>query len=132
MTSEPAGLDLVEVEGRFAVIRLGPDAPIPDWAGGGPFSSITRTEDELSVVCLDHRVPDDARAERGWRMVKVSGPLDFALTGVMASLAEPLATAGVSMFAISTYDTDYLLVRAAQWEAALTALQEAGHRITPA
>jgi len=127
--SDAPGLDLHEVPGRYAVIRLAAEAPVPGWATTGPFTSITRTHDELSIVCLAGQVPLDARAERGWRMLRVSGPLDFALTGVMASLAGPLAAAGVSLFAIATFDTDYLLVRATQWDVALTALGAAGHRV---
>jgi len=84
---------------------------------------------ELSVVCADAAVPDGVRAERGWRALTVVGPLDLALTGVLASLAVPLAEAGVAIFAIATFDTDYLLVRRERLSDAVTALRAAGHRV---
>jgi uncharacterized protein len=106
----------------FAVARLDPGAAIPDWASS--FFSITRTSDELSIVCAESSVPAGIVAERGFRMLMVEGPLDFSLTGVMASIAGPLADAGVSMFAVSTYDTDYVLVR--DFAGAVAALGGAG------
>src|SRR6476661_4965701 len=100
-----AGLALSIVEGVFAVCRLGPDERVPEWALRGGFFSVTRTADELSVVCEDGRVPDGVVAERGWRCLKTQGPFSFALTGILASLLVPLADAGVGIFALSTYDT---------------------------
>jgi len=107
----------------FAVARLEARAPIPAWAS--EFFAVTRTADELSIVCASQSVPADVVAERGFRMLMVEGPLDFSLTGVMASIAGPLAAAGVSMFAISTYDTDYVLVREERFADAVAALREA-------
>ena len=78
------------------------------------FFSLTKTEEELSLVCLETQIPADAKAERGWRIFKVEGPLDFAQTGVLSSLALPLAEASVSIFTISTFDTDYILVKESQ------------------
>jgi hypothetical protein len=95
----------------------------------GPFFSVTRTEEETSILCPEQYAPQDVRSEPGWRMLKVAGPLDFSLTGVLASLAVPLAEAGVSIFALSTFDTDYLLVRESQLETALCALTARGHEI---
>lgn len=112
----------------FAVCRLEPDAPLPTWAGGR-FMTVSRTPDELSVTLPEYIVPPEVRAERGWRLLKVRGPLDMALVGILASLAVPLARANISIFAISTYDTDYLLVRARQLEAAIAALEQAGHPV---
>lgn len=89
--------------------------------------SVTRTNHEVSIVCEEMRVPPDVRAVGAWRVVEVEGPLDFTLVGVLTSLAHPLADAGVSIFAISTFDTDYLLVREAQLAAARRALTDAGH-----
>ncbi len=100
---------------------------MPDWATAGEFCSIVRTVDELSIVCAEEAVPLGVTCQRGWRGLKVAGPLDFALTGVLASLAVPLAEASVSIFAISTYDTDILLVRGEQIETAIEALRRAGH-----
>jgi hypothetical protein len=122
-------LDLALVPGTFAVARLAPDAGVPAWASAGPVTSITRTPDELSIVCGAGAVPGDLQAERGWRAIRVAGTIDFALTGILASVLAPLAAAGVSIFAISTFDTDYVLVREAALDRALAALRGAGHRV---
>jgi uncharacterized protein len=119
-----ASLELRLLERRFAVCRLPPDAPAP-----AQFWSVTRTEDELSVICADDAVPSGAAAERGWRGLQVAGPLDFALTGVAAALTTPLAAAGVSVLPVATYDTDYLFVREEALDAAVGALRAAGHRV---
>jgi hypothetical protein len=95
--------------GQFAVCRLDRDTPWPVWARGS-FVSVTATEDELSIVCDAVAVPATITADREWRLLKVVGPFAFTTTGVLASLAAPLAQAGVSLLAIATYDTDYLLV----------------------
>lgn len=112
----------------FAVARLGASAPVPPWAGAGGLLSVTRTEDELSIVCGEDAVPAEATASRGWRAMRVAGPLDFALTGILASLAAPLAEAGVPIFALSTHDTDYVLVPEDKLPRAVDALTAAGHR----
>lgn len=113
----------------LAICRLPPDAPLPDWAVGGGLVSITRTAAELSIVCRAERVPPGVTVVGGWRCLRVAGPLDFALTGVLAALAEPLAQAGISLFAVSTYDTDYLLVPERHLNAAVAALEGAGMRV---
>lgn len=128
-TFEP--LQLTVLPGCFGVCRLPADSPLPAWATRSTFWSLTRTAAELSIVCAQEVVPPEVRCERGWRCLQVLGPLDFALTGVLASLAGPLAQAGVSLFALSTYDTDYLLVRATDLNAACAVLSSAGHRFTP-
>jgi uncharacterized protein len=118
--------------GELAVARLEPGGPLPAWAsagGGDPLHAVVRTSSELSVVCAAARVPDGVRAERGWRALAVAGPLDFALTGVLAALAVPLAHAGVSIFAVSTYDTDHVLVRSERLGEAVEALRAAGHTV---
>lgn len=122
-------LNLTLLPELFAVCRLSPDAEIPDWANTGAFFSITRTADELSMVCRQSNVPVDVRAEKGWRCLQVAGPLDFALTGILTSLLIPLTEAGISIFTISTFDTDYLLIKEGTLEAAITALRAAGHSI---
>lgn len=130
MPAMPPRLDLALLPGTFAVCRLDPAAPVPGWAGGpGELASVTRTGAELSIVCPDARVPPAIRAERGWRCLRVAGPLDFSLVGVLAALAGALAGAGVSLFALSTFDTDHLLVREADLDRALRALEEAGHGV---
>src|SRR5262249_23273454 len=95
---------LSPLPGRFAVCRLPADAPVPDGVWGGPFTSVTRTADELSVVCPEAAVPGGVRCETGWRCYRVHGPLPLTQVGVLASLLSPLAAAGVSVFAISTFD----------------------------
>ena len=123
-------LTLSVLSDTFAICRLAASAPIPAWARGD-FLSITRTRDELSIVCAQSNVPDGIKCERDWRAFQVVGPLDFALTGVVASLSTPLADAGMSVFALSTFDTDYILVRTERWREAVQVLLQAGHRILP-
>ena len=110
--------------------RLGPNE-VPETAQllSCSFCSVTRTEDEISVVVPEEVVPATWQTERGWRCLKVHGPLDFSLIGVLASLTVPLADAGISVFALSTYDTDYLLVRAADLDKAKGVLTACGHAI---
>lgn len=123
-------LPLILLPDVLAVCRLRPEAPLPVWTAGPGFASITRTDEELSIVVRRDRVPGDVVAVQGWRALKVQGPLDFALTGILAALTAPLADAGISLFAIATYDTDYVLVKEETLEAAITALTAAGHHIT--
>ncbi len=122
---EPGLLSLEWVPGRFAVCRLGADEAVPAWAlaAGTPgLVSVTRTDRELSIVAGEDRVPASTRAERGWVALRVGGTLDFGLVGVLSMLTAALAAAGVSVFAVSTYDTDILLVKATDSERALEAL----------
>jgi hypothetical protein len=123
-------LNLHLLEDRLAVCHLPPGDEVPPWATAGPLTSITRTVTELSVVCPESVVPDTTRAVTGWRVFQVEGVLDFALTGILASLAQPLAEAGVSLFALSTYDTDYVLVQEKDLDKAVKALTAAGHSLT--
>ena len=117
-------LDLLP--GRLAVCRLAPDAPLGPWMGKGGVSSISRTTAELSVVCAESSVPEGVRVEAGWRALALRGPIDFALTGVLVQILQPLAEAGVGIFALSTYDTDLVLVKEAQLADAVAALRDAG------
>jgi len=115
--------------GLYGICRLAPDEPTPGWTTFATFCSLTRTGDELSIVCNQEAVPADVRAERNWRLLGVQGPLDLSLVGILAGLATTLATAGVSIFAISTFDTDYLLVRDDDVHRALDALREGGYAV---
>jgi hypothetical protein len=119
---------------HYAVCALPPTAAIPAWAGGSDFLSITRTRDELSIICAQAVLPDDLPSDvqvaRGWVLLRVEGPFDFDVVGVLATLAAPLAQAGVVILAVATYKTDYLLVKEEQLESAVAALQEAGHQVT--
>lgn len=124
------GMQKLELlSGVYAVCRLDADDPIPDWATQGTFWSVTRTSNELSVVCLDSLVPAGVTNVSGWRILMVEGPLDLSSTGVLASLVGPLARQGISVFSLSTYDTDYLMVREEQLEETTEALVDAGHEL---
>jgi hypothetical protein len=123
-------LDLALAPGRFAVCRLAPDDPLPPGLlDAAEFVAVVRTPTELSIVCPERLAPSGARCESGWRLIQVAGPLDFALTGILLSLLDPLARVGVSVFAASTYDTDYLLIKEATLDRARQALAAAGHRL---
>jgi hypothetical protein len=115
--------------GVWAVVRLVADQPLPPWAQQSTdFVSITRTRDELSIVCVDGAVPQTAVAERGLALLRVEGPLNLGEVGVLSSFAAPLAAAGISLFTISTFDTDYILVKAERLDDACAALAAAGHQ----
>lgn len=114
---------------RLAICRLLPEAPISAWAQRGSFHSITRTRDELSIITADRDIPADVVCDHDWRVFKIEGPLEFSLTGVLESVARPLAEASISIFAIATYNTDYVLVKSANLERAINALRVAGHTI---
>ena len=124
-------LTLVPLDGTFAVCRLAPDAPLPSWVSRERFVSITRTADELSLVCPQEVVPEGVRCEPGWRCFRVAGTLSFSLVAVLSGLLGPLANAGISVFVLSTFDTDYLLVKEAEYERAIDVLIQAGHRVCP-
>ncbi|HKB57624.1 MAG TPA: ACT domain-containing protein [Lacunisphaera sp.] len=117
------------VAGEFAVGRLPPTEPVPAWAGSIVFSSITRTPDELSIICPASQVPASVKAERGWRVLKFAGPLDFGAVGIMVAVAKPLARAGISLLTVGTFDTDYVLVKADRLADAIHALEAAGHTV---
>jgi nitrilase len=122
-------LRLLGVSGRFAVCKLPPDSAVPAWATAGDVFSVTRTADELSVVCRQETVPAGTQAEVGWRCLRVAGAMPFTVVGVLGSLTGPLAAAGVGVFAVSTFDTDYLFVKEPELPAAVAALRGAGHSV---
>ncbi|MBU0546723.1 ACT domain-containing protein [Patescibacteria group bacterium] len=95
---------------KFGICHFSENSPIPDWAKDIAFCSITRTTEELSIVCPQEKIPGGIMAEKDWRIFKVQGPLGFTLTGIVSSLSKPLAEAEISIFYISTYETDYVLV----------------------
>lgn len=98
---------------EFAICRLDPHSPIPDWVWTSCLYSITQTIDELSIVCEQEKVMPQAhiRQENNWKCLQVIGPLDFSLTGILSSIVQPLATHKISIFSLSTYDTDYIFVK---------------------
>lgn len=127
----PVTLALDVLPGEVAVARLDPASAVPTWAYDRTFCALVLTADELTVVCPAAAVPAGVRSEGPFRVLAVRGPLDFALTGILASLTTPLAEAAISIFALSTFDTDVLLVRTTDLPAATATLTAAGHRIGP-
>lgn len=114
---------------KYAVCQFHPDKHIPYWALMGDFVSLTRTNEELSIICQQSNVPAEVEAERGWCCIQVQGAFDFSVVGVHASLAIPLAEANISVLSVATYATDYLLVKEENVERALQVLEQAGHVI---
>ncbi len=125
-------LNFTVVEGKYGVCRLDKDSRIPDWAYQSVFFSLTKTFDELSIVCSQESIPEDIKCERDWKILKVEGILDFSLTGILASISNTLAKAGISIFAVSTYDTDYVLVKDMDFKNAIEALKQAGFGVEAA
>jgi uncharacterized protein len=125
-------LTLLTLKDSFAVCRLSPESEVPLWLLKEPFFCATRTADELSILLSETALAKQNtethswKVEGGWRALKVLGPLDFSLTGILSSLAAPLAVAGISIFALSTYDTDYVLVRSETLQAACAVLSKQG------
>lgn len=127
-----ATLTLDRLRDRFAVCRLEPESAIPDWANRrdpAEFVSVTRSKDELSIICRADLPPADVPQEGPWRGFRVRGPLDFQLIGILSELCGQLARRRIPVFAISTFDTDYLLVAESDADAAATTLQTRGHKI---
>jgi hypothetical protein len=123
-------MELRILDETFAIARLAADAAVPSWVGGNDLLAVVRTRNELSIVCRDEAVPPTlTEVQRGFRTFVVTGTLDFAVIGIIADLAKPLADAGIPIFGISTYDTDHILVRATSLDEARVALESAGHTI---
>jgi hypothetical protein len=128
-----SGQNFSLIPGAYAVCRMPANTPLPAWAGKA-FTSVTRTADELSIVCEESCLPPhlggfEVRVERGWALLKVHGPFPLDAIGVLASVARPLAEAEISVFAISTFDTDYILVKRIHVKNAIAALTLAGHTL---
>jgi uncharacterized protein len=130
-----APLTLDALAEQFSVLRFAPDADVPEWTlRAGSFGSVTRTADELSVVCATARLPSTSlpastAREDGWRALKVVGPFAFTEVGVLLQVAVPLAAAGISILAMATFDTDYVLVQETQLATAVAELRRAGHTV---
>lgn len=121
---------LTVLDGAYAVCRLAPVAPVPELPAGAAFATVARSADELSVVVPEEHAPAGAQqVSGGWRVLRVDGPMDLELTGVMAALSAPLAQAGVPLFPIATFDTDWLLVPGDRLDDAVGALRAAGHEV---
>lgn len=125
-------LKLTLLPERFGICRLAPHEPLPAWAVQGSFFSVTRTAEELSLLCAETAIPAGTISEKGWRCLKVEGPLDFSLIGILSSLTTPLAEVGISVFALSTYDTDYLLVKEDKRHEAIATLEGVGYEVARA
>jgi hypothetical protein len=115
--------------GTLGIARMTPEAALPEWARDGVLWAAVRSRDELSIVCEERYIPPEVRAERGWRALQIEGPLDFSMLGVLAAIASVLAEAGVSIFVLSTYDTDTILVKEIFLDRALAALRGAGYLV---
>ena len=115
--------------GPFAICKLPSDAAIPEWALTGVFTSVSRTPDELSIVCPADNLPANVNSESHWACFKLKGPFAFSQVGILAAFINPLAQSGVPIFAISTYDTDYVLIQEEFMGMAQKALGEAGHQL---
>ncbi len=122
-------LNFIALNETFAVCKLPPNSDIPNWIYNNVFYSITHTPDELSLVCIQDTIPAEVRAEKDWKVFKVAGPLDFSLVGILSNISNTLAKSEISIFAISTFDTDYVLVKKKDYEKAKKAFVEQGHTI---
>lgn len=120
-------LKFSRVEGSFAICRLPAEQPVPAWALRGQFFSVTSTADELSIVCPQSQVPADIAHDGHWACLKLAGPFSFSETGILSSFVRPLAEQAIPIFAVSTFDTDYVLVKDDWLDKAVGALREAGH-----
>jgi uncharacterized protein len=118
-----------QLAGTFIIVRLAPEVAMPEWVTSAEFTSITRTADELSIVCPIENVPEEMKAGPRWICLRLEGPFPFSQTGVLLSFIQPLSSNGIPIFAISTYDTDYVLVQEEFAATALAALQKAGHEL---
>jgi hypothetical protein len=126
---QPHDLKFRQLSALYAIVHLAPDAPVPAWATKGGFTSITRTTDALSVVCPANNLPPEVHSPHRWICLKLEGPFPFSQTGVLLSFIEPLSRNEIPIFAISTYDTDYVLIPEEFSEPAISKLQHAGHEL---
>lgn len=123
---------LIVEPGEYAVCQLDADEPLPAWLPTAPFWTVTRAGDELSVICSAEAVPAYSSHESGWRLLRMVGPFPFDLTGILESVLTPLAAADVGILAISTFNTDYVLVKLTRLAVAVAALRAAGHVVLDA
>ncbi len=122
-------LSLLVIGPVFAIATLNKAEPIPGWVMSSDFYSITKTYDELSIVCPQDNIPLDVKINKGWRCLKVQGPLGFDIVGILASLSLPLASEGISIFVFSSYDTDYIMVKKYDLDKAIEVLRKAEHSV---
>jgi hypothetical protein len=124
-------LDFIVLTDDYAIYRLDKDSAVPDWICNSEFYSLTRTQDELSIVCkqADIKMDDNIKSDMNWRILKIKGPLDLNMIGIIANVSRLFKTYKISIFAISTYDTDYILVKNQYLDKALTLLKNYGHKV---
>lgn len=127
--SYPRCLHLVELPDTLAVCRISLDSELEMWFLSEPFFVMLRGDDTLTIVCSQERVPQEVQQERGWRALKIEGSFDFAETGILESVLKPLAEAGLGIFAVSSFETDYVLVKERDFEVARRLLEESGHDV---
>lgn len=127
MTLTTKRITLQPLPGTYTIARLPPDHPIPPWADGPGFVTLSRSPQELSITCLDARVPEGVQADRGWAALRFVGPFAFGETGIVLSVIRPLSENGVGIFVVSTFDGDHLLVQQADRARAWALLAGAGH-----
>ncbi len=120
------------LQSTYAIVKVEADSPVPDWTARGEFTSVTRTRDELSIVCPADHLPPEVKSTHRWTCLKLEGPFPFELTGVLLSFLEPLSSNGIPIFAVSTFDTDYVLIQEEYAGMALNELQRAGHELLSA
>ena len=125
-------LKLALLADAYAICGLPATEPVPGWASATPLHAIVRTPKELTVVCRQDAIPASCPCDRNWRCLRVYGSFDLDQVGVISSLSLPLAEAGISIFVISSYDTDYIMIREPRVEEAVSILTDCGHRVTPA
>jgi hypothetical protein len=124
-------MNLTILQGTYAICRFSTNETIPQQIYASSFYSITKTVEEISIVVEESLVPDKtSKVEKNWRIFKVEGPLDFGLTGILNSLTRPIAEAGISIFAISTFDTDYIMVKESKLDLVVEVLEKSGHVVT--
>ena len=115
--------------GSYAIVRLSADSTVPNWSSCGEFTSVTRTPEELSIVCPIENLPTDVTSPHRWACLKLEGPFPFSQTGVLLSFIEPLSAKGIPIFAISTHDIDYVLIPEEFAAVTLDNLHQAGHKL---
>ncbi len=117
-------LNLRLLKDTYGVCRLNKDDSIPSWVFNGEFFSITKTDDELSIVCQENNIPSGIKYEKCWKVLKIEGPLDFSLVGILSKISSLMAVNNISIFAISTYDTDYILIKKEKIDSAINILEK--------
>jgi uncharacterized protein len=122
-------LTLKFLKGKYGVCRLDKSDSTPPWVNPNDFYSITKTSNELSIVCSQDNIPNDIKYEKDWRILKIEGPLDFSLVGILSKISSILAQKGISIFAISTYDTDYILVKDKDMDNAIESLVQENYEV---